>query len=100
MQLTIEKKVEQKEFVEVPNGYYRHGEMHFSVFDGEVLCVRKESIFSDGEIKILTPEKHSILIAITMQGEMITEEEFDAAYCEIHNRQAKMQMRSKLLKTA
>jgi hypothetical protein len=99
MQLTIEKKVEQKEFVEVPDGFYKYGDSLFKVLGSICLYVYPERQHGDSEIRRLTPKNSSGLIALALKGEMITEEEFNAVYYAEHNAQAAI-VQPKLLKTA
>lgn len=99
MQLTIEKKVEQKEFVEVPDGFYKYGGVFLKVDGSACLWVEPESEYRDAEIRRLTPKRGSQLIALALKGEMISEEEFNAVYYAEHNAQAAI-VQPALLKTA
>jgi hypothetical protein len=99
MQLTIEKKVETKEFVEVPNGFYKYGNSFFKVLNNYCLYVRTETSYNDAETRRLTAEKGSNMIALALQGEMITAEEFKTALYNEYNQQTEL-LEPGLLKTA
>jgi hypothetical protein len=98
MQLTIEKKVEQKEFVEAPTGFYKYGSAFFKITEEECLFIEPEREWRDSEIRRLTPKRGSQLIALALKGEMISEEEFNAVYYAEHNAQAAI-VQPALLKT-
>jgi hypothetical protein len=100
MQLTIEKRVETtKEFVEVPNGFYKYGSTLFMVRENHCLFVDPETEWRDAEVRRLTPKRSSNLIALALKGEMITEQEFKAALYNEYNQQTDL-LEPGLLKTA
>ena len=92
MILTLKETVEKTLVVETPS-YYKYGAYSFlKIMEDNALYIDK-GWNGLSKIEIQSPEHSSSMYLLFIEnGEPITEQEFNAAFCEVHNQFTNLQL--------